>query len=205
MNTQKKANTVQIIAYGTLMTGERNHCFCRNAVSIRPCVVTGTLYDTGYGFPAYMLAGSTQIKAELMEIPMEDWVAMDRLEGYPRLYDRQLCRVRLLDDGSETVGLDLHHEQSAASGENHRLRRLESSRKKAIVEAVMSRPVLIEQSAKNIKLAEIIVLAVLFLCIAGGLGGMYLSLLLGIALFGLAGLAFLAFLIVRVVRWWRHG
>lgn len=103
MNTQKKANTVQIIAYGTLMTGERNHCFCRNAVSIRPCVVTGTLYDTGYGFPAYMPAGSTQVKAELMEIPMEDWAAVDRLEGYPRLYDRQLCRVKMLDDGSETV------------------------------------------------------------------------------------------------------
>ncbi len=50
-----------------------------------------------------MPAGSTQIKAELMEIPMEDWAAVDRLEGYPRLYDCQLCRVRLLDDGSETV------------------------------------------------------------------------------------------------------
>lgn len=69
----------------------------------------------------------------------------------------------------------------------------------------MNRPVLIEQSAKNIKLAEIIVLAVLFLCIAGGLGGMYLSQLLGIALFGFAGLAFLAFLVVRIVRWWMHG
>ena len=73
MNTQKKANTVQIIAYGTLMTGERNHCFCRNAVSIRPCVVTGTLYDTGYGFPAYQPTGTTQINAELMEIPMRIW------------------------------------------------------------------------------------------------------------------------------------
>ncbi len=69
----------------------------------------------------------------------------------------------------------------------------------------MSSPVLIEQSAKSIKLAEVIVLVVLFLCIAGGFGGMYLSLMLGIALFGLAGLALLAFLIVRIVRWWRHG
>ena len=69
----------------------------------------------------------------------------------------------------------------------------------------MNRPVLIEQSAKSIKLAEIIVLAVLFLCIVVGLGGMYLSLPLGIALFGLAGLAFLAFIVVRIVRWWRHG
>lgn len=69
----------------------------------------------------------------------------------------------------------------------------------------MNRPVLIEQSAKSIKFAEIIVLAVLFLCIVVGLGGMYLSLRLGMALFGLAGLAFLAFIVVRVVRWWRHG
>lgn len=97
MNTQKKVSTVQIIAYGTLMTGERNHCFCGNAVSIRPCVVTGTLYDTGYGFPAYMPAGSTQVKAELMEIPMEDWAAVDRLEGYPRLYDRMLVPATLAD------------------------------------------------------------------------------------------------------------
>ena len=97
MNTQKKVSTVQIIAYGTLMTGELNHCFCRNAVSIRPCVVTGTLYDTGYGFPAYMPDGSMQIKAELMEIPMEDWAAVDRLEGYPRLYDRMLVPATLAD------------------------------------------------------------------------------------------------------------
>jgi len=69
----------------------------------------------------------------------------------------------------------------------------------------MNSPVLIELTAKNIKLAEIIVLAVLFLCIAGGLGGMYLSLPLGITLFGFAGLAFLGFIAVRIYRWWRHG
>lgn len=69
----------------------------------------------------------------------------------------------------------------------------------------MSSPVLIEQSAKSIKLAEIIVLAVLFLCIAGGLGGMYLSLLLGIVMFILAGIALVGFMGVRVWRWWMHG
>ena len=100
----KKQNaTVQIITYGTLMTGERNHRFCRNAVSIKPCIVTGTLYDTGYGFPAYMPYGTTQIKAELMEIPLEDWAAVDRLEGYPQMYDRQLCHARMEEDGSEIV------------------------------------------------------------------------------------------------------
>ena len=73
------------------------------------------------------------------------------------------------------------------------------------MEAVVSRPVLIEQSAKSIKLAEIIVLAVLFLCIAGGLGGMYLSLPLGIVMFILAGIALVGFMGVRVWRWWIHG
>lgn len=99
---KKQKATVQIITYGTLMTGERNHCFCRNAVSIRPCTVTGTLYDTGYGFPAFVPEGTAQVKAELMEIPMEDWAAIDQLEGYPRLYDRRLCPARL-EDGSEVT------------------------------------------------------------------------------------------------------
>ena len=72
-------------------------------------------------------------------------------------------------------------------------------------EANMTNTVLIEQSAKNIKLAEAIVLMVLFGSIAAGLGGMYLSLALGIAMFILAGIAFIGFMVVRVWRWWMHG
>ena len=40
--------TVKLIVYGTLMSGERNHRFCRNAVRITPCSITGTLYDTAW-------------------------------------------------------------------------------------------------------------------------------------------------------------
>ena len=69
----------------------------------------------------------------------------------------------------------------------------------------MVNTVLIEQSAKNIKLAEAIVLAVLFASIAAGLGGMYLSLMLGIVMFILAGIALVGFMVVRVWRWWMHG
>ena len=96
-------NTVKLIAYGTLMSGERNHRFCRNAVSITPCTVTGTLYDTGYGFPAFAPEGDGEVKAELIEIPLADWADVDRLEGYPRLYDRQLLQATLAD-GGETTG-----------------------------------------------------------------------------------------------------
>ena len=94
--------TVKLIVYGTLMTGERNHRFCRNAVSITPCIVTGTLYDTGYGFPAFVPEGNTIVKAELIEIPLTDWADVDRLEGYPRLYDRQLLQAILADGTIDT-------------------------------------------------------------------------------------------------------
>ena len=69
----------------------------------------------------------------------------------------------------------------------------------------MTNTVLIEQTAKNIKLAEVIVLTVLFGCIAAGLGGMYLSLALGVAMFILAGIALVGFMAVRIWRWWMHG
>lgn len=68
----------------------------------------------------------------------------------------------------------------------------------------MTNTVLIEQSVKNIKLAEAIVLAVLFGSIAAGLGGMYLSLALGVAMFILAGIALVGFMAVRIWRWWMH-
>ena len=72
-------------------------------------------------------------------------------------------------------------------------------------EANMTNTVLIEQSAKSIKLAEAIVLTVLFGSIAAGLGGMYLALALGVAMFILAGIALIGFMAVRVWRWWMHG
>ena len=72
-------------------------------------------------------------------------------------------------------------------------------------EANMTNTVLIEQSGKNIKLAEAVVLTMLFASIAAGLGGMYLSLTLGIVMFILAGIALVGFMGVRVWRWWMHG
>ena len=95
--------TVKLIVYGTLMSGERNHRFCRNAVNITPCTITGTLYDTGYGFPAFVPKGENTVAAELIEIPFEDWEAVDRLEGYPRLYDRLMFPAKFTD-GTDTTG-----------------------------------------------------------------------------------------------------
>ena len=91
--------TVKLVVYGTLMTGEGNHSLCANAVNITPCTIVGTLYDTGWGFPAFEQTGDTVVHAELIEIPFEDWRRVDCLEGYPRLYDRMLVPATL-EDGS---------------------------------------------------------------------------------------------------------
>ena len=69
----------------------------------------------------------------------------------------------------------------------------------------MGKIVLIEQTAKKIKLAELIVLVCLFGSIAAGLGLMYLWFPLGIAMFCIVGVAALAFCGVRVWRWWVNG
>ena len=96
-----KKGTALIAAYGTLRSGERNERFCRNAVSRRSATISGTLYDSGWGFPAFVPEGKTKVAVELIEIPIRDWADVDRLEGYPRLYDRMLMDFTL--DNGETV------------------------------------------------------------------------------------------------------
>ena len=69
----------------------------------------------------------------------------------------------------------------------------------------MEKTVLIEQTARKIKFAELIVLVCLFGSIAAGLGLMYLWLPLGIVMFCITGISFLAFCAVRVWRWRVNG
>ena len=69
----------------------------------------------------------------------------------------------------------------------------------------MEKTVLIEQTAKKVKLAELTVLVCLFGSFAAGLGLMYLWLPLGIVMFCITGISFLAFCAVRVWRWWMNG
>lgn len=90
-----KKETVLIAVYGTLRQGERNHYYIEKASSICDCTFPGVLYDTGCGYPAVVLEGKKTVTAELAEISLEEWARVDRLEGYPRLYDRLLTDVTL--------------------------------------------------------------------------------------------------------------
>ena len=95
--------SVNLIVYGTLMRGEHNSPFCRNATFVSPCTIEGTLYDTGWGFPAFVPDGRGVVRAEFVVLPVADWPAIDRLEGYPTLYGRQKIEARL-PNGCVEVG-----------------------------------------------------------------------------------------------------
>lgn len=89
----RKGN-IYVAVYGTLMTGERNYRFGAGAVRRIPCFITGALYDTGYGYPAFSPDGVSAIRAELLEVSPAVLAQMDTLEGYPRLYRRETIAVR---------------------------------------------------------------------------------------------------------------
>ena len=78
----------KVFVYGTLLTGEGNAHWAKGARR-HPAWTHGTIYDTGFGFPAFVKAGETKIVGELLTVDDEGFASMDRLEGYPRLYRRE--------------------------------------------------------------------------------------------------------------------
>ena len=98
------AKKFKVAVYGTLMAGERNERWAADALDRRPCVLRGTLYDTGWGYPAFVpnMDGG-KVKAELLTITATTLARMDVLEGYPRLYRREVIPTVLGDGGIEVA------------------------------------------------------------------------------------------------------
>ena len=82
----------KVFVYGTLLTDERNARWARDARRVAAWT-NGNIYDTGYGFPAFVKDGETKIVGELLTVNDDGFASMDRLEGYPRLYRREQIDV----------------------------------------------------------------------------------------------------------------
>lgn len=89
---QPPPEEIKVFVYGTLLSGERNARWAMDARRT-PAWAIGTIYDTGYGFPAYTREGENRILGELLTVNAEGFRSMDRLEGYPRLYRREEITV----------------------------------------------------------------------------------------------------------------
>ena len=99
METDRHGREHKVFVYGTLLTGERNACCAGNARRQKAWTL-GTLHDTGYRFPAFVKGGRTRVLGEVLTVDDEGFVALDRLEGYPRLYRRERIEANLVGGGS---------------------------------------------------------------------------------------------------------
>jgi len=89
-----------LFVYGSLKRGERNHGQLREARLEGKGSVSGlSLYDLG-PFPMAVVdpSGSSVLHGEIYAVTAEQLEHVDRFEGAPRLYERQLHRLR---DGRE--------------------------------------------------------------------------------------------------------
>lgn len=104
---QGKQAIIWVAVYGTLLKGERNE-HCAGTVQLRrPCKLSGTLYDTHHGYPAFEPASQRSsdpadycVEGELLYVFPENKQTMDQLEGYPTLYRTETVRVFCPDMGT---------------------------------------------------------------------------------------------------------
>ncbi|MGM8215458.1 gamma-glutamylcyclotransferase [Bacillaceae bacterium W0354] len=74
---------VNIFVYGTLLKNERNHSFLEGATCIaREAWTSGSLYDTGKGYPAMTRHHTDRVYGEVYEVTLEMLSKIDHLEGY---------------------------------------------------------------------------------------------------------------------------
>jgi len=95
---------IRLAVYGTLMKGERNEHWGADARSRVPCSIRGVLYDTGWGYPAFVPDDDGRdVAAELLDVTPETLARIDVLEGYPRLYVRETVAATLADGSVVTA------------------------------------------------------------------------------------------------------
>ncbi|WP_408009693.1 gamma-glutamylcyclotransferase [Pseudalkalibacillus sp. A8] len=88
-----------VFVYGTLRKNECNAHMLGNAKCISSDAwVHGTLFDTGFGYPAITLVDSGKVYGEIYQVKAEDLPKLDELEGYKgtdtdNLYERKNCLV----------------------------------------------------------------------------------------------------------------
>jgi gamma-glutamylcyclotransferase (GGCT)/AIG2-like uncharacterized protein YtfP/cation transport regulator ChaC len=74
---------IKIFVYGTLRKGEANHVLVEEAACIaEQAWVSGSLFDTGYGYPAMKQTPTAKISGELYTVTENELTRLDELEGY---------------------------------------------------------------------------------------------------------------------------
>lgn len=87
------ATTYTVFVYGTLRKGERNRRIMEPHLvrELGSGRIQGVMYDLG-AFPVIVLNGDGVVIGEWVEVTDKGLAALDRLEEYPRFYDRSMVR-----------------------------------------------------------------------------------------------------------------
>ena len=98
-----------LFVYGTLKTGGKYHSYLEEAsLKAEQAIASGSLYDTGVGYPAMSLEGTDKIHGEVYEIPEVLWPALDFLEDctgdeVTDLYEKSLIPVEVNGEVLEAI------------------------------------------------------------------------------------------------------
>ena len=91
-----KGTGMKFFCYGTLKSGGHFHHYLKGCPFVGNAKIRGTMFSLG-DFPAVVLVGTTDIHGEVYEIDGDVLEKLDRLEGYPGFYDRQVMHTSLGD------------------------------------------------------------------------------------------------------------
>ncbi|MCY0870920.1 MAG: gamma-glutamylcyclotransferase [Firmicutes bacterium] len=104
--------SIIVFVYGTLRAGQSNHSIIAPHI-LRPIgegQIQGRMYHWG-GFPAVTLEKPGIVYGEWYEIKASGLPALDRLEGYPTLYNRSVVS----DVSGQVQGIVYHMPDAKAS------------------------------------------------------------------------------------------
>ncbi|MGP4082734.1 gamma-glutamylcyclotransferase family protein [Pseudalkalibacillus sp. R45] len=107
-----------VFVYGTLRKNECNAYVLGNAKCLSEHAwVLGTLFDTGYGYPAMTLVDSGNVFGEIYEVDADGLKKLDHLEGYKgpgneNLYERKIYPVMTENGPIDVVIYTVDHNPS---------------------------------------------------------------------------------------------
>lgn len=102
-------NTVKVAVYGTLKAGYNNHPVLGTKAKLIGTGYTNKRYDMkDSGFPVIVPNDKgKEVLVEVYEVPEEQLIPLDRLEGVPRMYTREKTTVTFMLEQDMTEWMDV--------------------------------------------------------------------------------------------------
>jgi gamma-glutamylcyclotransferase (GGCT)/AIG2-like uncharacterized protein YtfP len=104
----------RVFVYGSLRKGFGNHGLLANSLFIEEATTKPTYSMLHLGSFPGLIPGNTAIQGEVYDVDDTTLVDLDRLEGYPHLYGKELASVEL-PWGTETALVYVLSEETANS------------------------------------------------------------------------------------------